>query len=92
VLLLKAKGWLCLLAILVPVGGAVAAVVGSVRLAKPNSWWALNIYRDADADRARDRYPGAPTNSATILAALGWINLALTGAIALLYTLGLVSP
>jgi hypothetical protein len=92
VLLLKAKGWLCLVAVILPGVGPAAALVGGYRLAKPNSWWALNLYRSREAARARDRYPDAPTDPADILAGLGWLNLALTAAFAVVYAVGVVPP
>jgi hypothetical protein len=92
VLLLKAKGWLCLLSLLIPVGGFVLAVVGASRLAKPHSWWARNVYRDTEVDLARRRYPDAPATPETVLANLGWLLLALFTALAALYALGVVDP
>jgi hypothetical protein len=90
ILLLKAKGWLCLVALAIPVGGLAIAVAGAARLAKPHSWWAREVYRDEQARRARQRYPDAPTRPATVLATLGWMMLVLYVVLAALYALDVV--
>jgi len=37
----------------------VVWLIGSVRLAKPNSYWARRFYRGAKLDRAEERFPAA---------------------------------
>jgi hypothetical protein len=62
---------------IIPVVGVVFAVVVSLRLAKPNSWWARHRYDRETMNRARDRYSKAPTTPATTSAVFGGLILAL---------------
>jgi hypothetical protein len=91
-LLLKAKGWLFLVSLCLPIGGIGLAVAGAARLAKPGSWWARHLYRDAELNRSRMRYGVVSVQPETTLAALGWTIMGLVAALAVLYVLGFVQP
>jgi len=78
VLLLKGKGGLCLVALvagLIPGLGNAVALVGAIRLAKPNSWWARRWYDRAKMKAARARFPDASDRPAVVLAAIGGVAL-----------------
>lgn len=91
VLLLKGKGWMALVAMLLPWAGFVIALVGIARLAKPNSWWARYWYRDAKLVEAQERYPAAKDEPEEVLAFLAVLVAILFGALAVLYGVGVVN-
>ena len=69
---------------LVPVLGPAFALATSIRMAKPNSWWARRYYGAAKRKQARERYPDASTEPAVASAVCGFGLLVLWGPVALL--------
>jgi hypothetical protein len=88
--LLKAKGWVALICLFLPVIGTGVAGVSAVRLAKPHSWWARHYYGPGKTAAARERYPDAPHEPEQALAAIAWLALIGFGMLALLVASGVV--
>lgn len=70
-LLLKGRGWLTLLTLLVPFAGTAVAIVAATRLARPNSLWARRFYGPAQMIRARERFPQTPAKPDEVLWRIG---------------------
>lgn len=78
ILLLKGRGWWFLGAAvlsIIPIIGLPVVFVMSMRLARPNSWWARHRYGSTKMRESRDRFADAPERPSTVLAALGWFVL-----------------
>jgi len=92
VLLLKGNGRLVMItflaAIVVPPAAVPVSIIASVRLAKPNSWWARHRYDSLKIREARKRYPDASPEPEQTLATLGFALLAVFGALSLLIGTG----
>jgi hypothetical protein len=71
----------------VPVLGTVSSVVVSVRLGKPNSWWARRFYGTQKLKESRLRYADAPSEPANMSAIFGWAILLLFGPVGMIAAL-----
>lgn len=93
IILLKGKVELFFIALLagviplflgiVPIVGTIFAVAASVRLAKPNSWWARHRYPGEKMAASRDRFPDAVSRPATGTAIAGGVLLVVLPAAAI---------